>query len=151
MADDPVAVNRRRLRVRFAERGAVRRFLDDYAAAEQGEDADLCAVGATRERCQRRLDRDDAVQARGLGDDPQLRGELKRGRVDLVVEVGAHAVHGEGADRHREGAQDHERQQRRDARQAHADGQTVEARVGARDCPFEDANDPTREGRSPLL
>ncbi len=62
--------------------------------------------------------------------DLQQPGEVDGVGGDFAVEVRADAVHGERADDQREGAEDHEREQRRDAGQAGADRQAVE---GGRD------------------
>ena len=69
----------------------------------------------------------------GVDFDAQLRGQLRGGLRDLAVEVRADAAHRQRADGDREAAEDHEREQRRDAGQAHADRQPVERRGQALD------------------
>jgi hypothetical protein len=64
--------------------------------------------------------------------DAQLGGQLVAGLGDLIVEIRPDAVDGQRADRDREGAEDDEGQQGRDAREAYADRQLVEAGGKAR-------------------
>ncbi len=80
--------------------------------------------------------------------DTQLGGELVGVDFDLAVEVRANAARGQRAYRDGEGAQDDERQQGRDTREANPDGQPIEAGGNPRAGAPPVTVGATREGRS---
>src|ERR1039457_19220 len=125
MAEHAVAVDYPRLDRGTAEVWSFGRLGDDGAA--EREDPDHGGVFGRDEILQRRFDADD-LKGPGVDFDAQLRGKLWGGVRPLTVEVRADAAHRQRAYGYREAAQDHEREQRRDAGQAYADRQPVEGR-----------------------
>ena len=120
--DHPVAVDRRHTQLWATEGGRLRGALFEHVPGEVRIPISLSGVAMKRSggetgRCR--------ATVRPSLSAPR---EAVRRFATLVVEVAADAVDGQRADRDGERAQDHERQQRRDRGEAHADRQPVEAR-----------------------